>query len=110
MLIIVLTLATALIHGIVLNLRMGRLDPPFTLNALGFLALLAALFFVKVPFLAGREALLHYTYIGFTAVTIVAYFAIQGAAAFSDLLGLFTKAVEVALIAALWMHLRATRA
>ncbi len=106
--IIVLTLITAGIH-LYLNVRMGRFDPAFTANGLGYLALMVALLWPP-PFLAGmlkgREALLHYVYMGFTAVTIIAYFAIS-AEAFTDPLGLFTKAVEVLLIVALWLHLRA---
>ena len=106
--IIVLTVATAFIHGVLLNLGMGTIDPAFTLNALGYLALLAALFFVRLPFLQGREALLHYALIGFTAVTIVAYFVINQSP-FTDGLGLAAKADEVLLIVAVWLHLRASQ-
>lgn len=106
--IIVLTLITAGIH-LYLNVRMGRFDPAFTANGLGYLALMVALF-MPPPFLAGmlkgREALLHYIYMGFAAITIIAYFAIS-AQAFTDPIGLFTKADEVLLIIALWLHLRA---
>lgn len=100
-----LGLATALIH-LYLNVRMGRFDPAFTANGLGYLALLFAFFQpVKLSFLAGRERLIHYVFMGFAAVTIVAYFAVNNQP-FSDMLGLIAKAIEVLLIAALWMHLR----
>jgi hypothetical protein len=110
--IIVLTLATAFVHGVILNVPnvpLGRLDPPFTLNAVGYLALMAALFFVQVPGLEGREALLHYVYMAFAGVTIVLYFVIVGADSFSNVLGLVTKTIEVLLITALWLHLRAPK-
>jgi hypothetical protein len=105
--IILTTIATAFIHLVVLPLRMGRPDLPFILNGIGFLSLLAALFFVKVPFLAGRETLLHYAYMAFTAITLIAYFVVQGGNAFTDTLGLVTKAIEVVLLIALFLHLRA---
>ena len=103
--ILVLGLATALIH-LYLNVRMGRFDFAFTANGLGYLVLLFAFFQpVKLAFLAGRERLIHYVFMGFAALTIVAYFVINSQP-FSDMLGLTAKAVEVLLIAALWMHLQ----
>ena len=107
--IIILTLITAGIH-LYLNVRSGHFEPAFTANALGYLALMVALF-MPPPFLAGmlkgRETLLHYVYMGFTAITIIAYFVIS-AQAFTDVLGLIAKADEVLLIVALWLHLRAS--
>lgn len=103
--ILIFGLVTAVIH-LYLNVRMGQFDPAFTANGLGYLALLAAFFF-NPPFLAGREKLLHYVFIGFAAVTIVAYFVIN-AQRFTDVLGLVTKADEFLLILALWQHLRLT--
>lgn len=104
-----LTLATAGIHFALVppmaqTLGVGS-TVPFILNGGGYLVLLAALW-LKPGFLAGRERLLHYVYIGFTTVTIVAYFAVNGAASFSNPIGLVDKAIEVALIAALWFHSR----
>jgi hypothetical protein len=98
----VLTLITALIHLVLLNLG-GKILPLFILNGLGFLALLYAL--LRPPaFLKGQTSLVHYAFIGYTAVTVIAYFALQGFG-FSAL-GYFTKLVEVLLIGALWMHMR----
>jgi hypothetical protein len=99
-LIIVLTLFTAAVHGIVLNIQMGHLDALFTLNALGYLTLLGAFLF-NIP--AGMNKLVHYAFIGFTAVTIIAWAIINGD--FSDPIGVSTKATEVLLIVFLWMHL-----
>jgi len=101
--ILVLGLATALIH-LYLNVRMGRFDPAFTANGIGYLVLLAVFFkWVNLPFLQGREKIVWYVYMGYTALTIVAYFAVNSNP-FGDVLGLVDKAVEVLLIAALWLH------
>ena len=103
--ILVLGLATAFVH-LYLNVRMGRFDLPFTANGLGYLVLLFAFFQpVKLSFLAGRERLLHYVFMAFAAVTVVAYFAVS-MDPFGDVLGLLTKADELLLIGALFMHLR----
>lgn len=104
--IVVLTLATASIH-LVLSRTAGVM---FVLNGLGYIALVIALL-VKLPFLAGRERLVHYAYIGYTVVTILAWVAI-GQKSLSDPLGPIgytTKAIELLLIAALWQHLRLTQ-
>ncbi len=100
----VLTLVTAGIH-LYLSQTAGV---SFILNGLGYVALLIALL-VRLPVLAGRERWVHYAYMAFAAVTIVAYFAVNGGESFSNMLGLFTKAVEVLLILALWQHLRMTQ-
>jgi hypothetical protein len=103
--IILLTLVTAAVHGIVLNMQMGTIDPLFTLNALGYLALLGALLY---NFPAGRQKLVHYAFMAFTAVTIVAWLVINGD--FSDPVGVSTKAAEVLLIVFLWLHLKRSEA
>ena len=101
--ILILGLFTALVH-LYLNVRIGRFDPAFTGNGIVYLALLGAFFF-NPPFLRGREKLLHYVFMGFAALTIVAYFVISEQR-FTNVLGLITKADEALLIAALWMDLR----
>jgi hypothetical protein len=101
----ILTVLTALVH-LQLAFMMG-FDLVFIANGLGYLALMAALLYVKLPFLAGQERLLHYVYIGFTAVTIVAYFAVNGAGSFANPIGLADKALEACLIVALLGHLKA---
>jgi hypothetical protein len=100
--IIVLTLITALVH---LSLNLGGIDPAFLANAIGYVVLLAV--FVKwlnLGFLKGRSKLVWYVFMGFTLVTIIAYFAVNGGASFRNPVGLFTKADEVLLLIALWLH------
>lgn len=97
-LIIILTTATALIH-----LFLGfspTINPLFILNGVGYLSLLAGLYYL--PQLAAQRSLIRYALIGYAAITIVAYFIVQGADALSSPLGLTTKAIEVILIILLW--------
>ena len=108
--IIVLGLITALIHLVLLNLgflrQTGRPDLLFTLNGLGYLGLLGV-FILNPKFLAGQRQAFHYVFIGFAAVTIVAFLAMGGTGfggrPFNPL-GWLTKADEVLLILALWQH------
>ncbi|MCW1966638.1 MAG: hypothetical protein KIH69_000795 [Anaerolineae bacterium] len=101
-LILILGFATALIH-LYLNVRLGRFDVAFTLNGLGYLALLAAMF-GNLSFTHGRSTLVHYVFMAFTAVTILAWFALSGN--FGDSLAVVDKVIEVALIVCLWLHLK----
>lgn len=96
-----LTLFTATIHLVVLNRQ--ELHPEFLLNGLGYLGLLGALWF---RFPAGQQRLLHYAYMAFALVTIIAYFVVNGSEGFASVLGLSTKAVEVLLIIFLWLDLK----
>jgi hypothetical protein len=86
-----------------LNIRLGRLDIAFTLNGLGYLALLAAMF-GNLSFLHGRSTLIHYTFMGFTAITILAWFALGGD--FGDALAVIDKLIEIVLLVCLWLHLK----
>ena len=101
--VIVLTVLTALLH---LVLGMGffqdMLGKLFVLNGLGYLALLAALYFL--PQFAGQRSLVRWALMAFTAVTIVAWLVMNGD--FSDMTGLATKAIEVALIVVLYLDSR----
>ena len=101
----VLTIATAVIH-FYLNFNTGSFEfqPMFTLNGLGYLGLLGALL-LNLPFLAGRERLLHYGFMGYTAVTILAWIILGDK---TYVLGYIAKADEILLILALWQHLRLT--
>ncbi len=105
----ILTVLTAGIHLLLVFAAAGQGDMTtvvmFSLNGLGYLALLAALL-LNLPMLAGRERLVHYAFIAYTAVTIVGYFAVNGAGSFSNPIGLFDKLVEILLVAALWLHLQ----
>ena len=101
MLIIVLTVVTAVIHLILgAGFLPDTLAIAFVLNGLGYLALLAGIYFI--PQMAAQAAMLKKVLLGFTAVTIVLYFVMNGGAAFSNIMGLVDKVVEVALVAVLW--------
>ncbi|HSB90988.1 MAG TPA: hypothetical protein VLD63_13305 [Anaerolineales bacterium] len=97
----VLGLITAFVHGVLLNMSMGKVDVLFTLNALGYLALVAAFFF-NPSIVSGRRRLLSYAFMAFTAVTIVAWVAIGQRSS----LGYLTKVDELLLIVALALNLK----
>lgn len=96
-----LTVFTAAIHLVVLNRQ--EIHPEFVLNGLGYLGLLGALWF---RFPSGQQRLLHYAYMAFALVTIVAYFVVNGTEGFASIFGLATKAAEVLLVVFLWMNLQ----
>jgi hypothetical protein len=104
--IILLTLATAFIHLVLLNIMMrqftGSIDPLFTLNGLGYLALLAALY-LPLPVVRDNRQLVRYALMGFTALTIVAWIFLGQP---SSPLGYVTKLIEVALIVLLFIESR----
>lgn len=91
--VIVLTVLTGVIH-------LALLNPLMILNGLGYLALLAALYFL--PQTAAQRPTIRYVLMGYTAVTIVGYFVLQGGAAFSNPIGLADKVIEVGLLVSLW--------
>lgn len=93
--IIGLTLVTAIIHlflpGII-----------FKLNTLGYLGLLAA-YFLVIPGLGFlKREWVRWAFMGYAAITIVAYFVSWGLDGFFQPVGIFTKLVELALIFFLW--------
>jgi hypothetical protein len=100
--ILVLGLATALIHLILLNISLGKVDLLFTLNGLAYLALLAA-YFLPLPFAKDNHGLVRWALMGFTALTIIAW-AILGRP--YTTLGYLTKLIELGLIVFLWMDKR----
>ena len=110
--ILVTGLLTAFVHLIVLNVIIfsteGHLDLLFSLNGLGYLTLLGMFFFAP-QFVEEQWDFFHFVFIGFAAVTIIAFF-ILGGTGFGgtevDPLGYATKIDEVILIASLWMHRR----
>lgn len=95
-----LTAATAVIH---LLLGLGDLGHflgiMMLLNGLGYLGLLAA-YFLQIPALPLKRAQVRWLLMGFAAVTIVAYFAMNLSTL--SALGLITKAIEAILIFMLW--------
>lgn len=97
--VIVLTVLTGLIH-----LGIGLSAPSelalMLVNGLGYLALLAALYFL--PQTAAQRPTIRYVLMGYTAVTIVGYFVLQRGEAFSNYLGLVDKVIEVGLLVSLW--------
>ena len=100
--ILVTGLITALVHLVVLSVQIGEPSPLFIVNGLGYLALLAAFTF-RPAFMCGRSNLLHYAFIAYTALTILAW--IPGGS--RTLTGFATKLDELILVYALLAHLRA---
>jgi hypothetical protein len=103
--IVVLTLITAAVHLIILNIQMGSIDLLFTLNGLGYLALLAA-YFLPVPVAKNNRSLVRWVYMGFTLLTILAWVAMGVKSGSGATLGYITKIVEVALVVLLWLDRR----
>lgn len=99
--IIVLTLATALIHFTLLFP-----DPMFIMNALGYLTLLVA-YFLPVALFRKYHALIRWLYIAFALVTIVAWLLIGDKSWPGGALGYVTKTIEVLLVFFLWSDRRA---
>lgn len=97
--IIVLALVAALVHLVVLNMLMGKIDLLFTLNGLGYLALLAAYF---LPQLRSMRGLVRWALIGYTLVTIAAWIFMGE----RDFIGYTTKLAEAGLIALLLIDAR----
>jgi len=95
--IIILTLATAIIH---LTLVHSLMDIAFILNGLGYLALLAALY-LPIPLFAGRRSLVRFALMGFAALTIIAWIAIGDKTWW---LGYVAKVIEIVLIILLWLE------
>ena len=98
----ILTLATGLVHLVVLNILLGKIDPLFTLNGLAYLALLAALV-LPVPALRANRKLVKYALMGFAAVTILAWIFLGQP---YTTLGYVTKLIEIALIVLLFIDTR----
>lgn len=71
-LIVILTLAAAVIHFL-LNFLMGQFDVMFTLNGLGYLTLLSALY-LDVPYARDHRRLARFALMGFTLITLIAWF------------------------------------
>ena len=98
--IILLTIATALIH-LWLGLGGPGLDIMFTLNGLGYLTL-AVVGYVPLAPLAKYQTLARWALVAFTAVTIIGWVLIGQRIA----LGYITKVIEVVLIILVVLDLR----
>jgi len=107
--IFLLTLVTAAVHLIILNIQMvnlkGSIDPLFTLNGFGYLVLLAA-YFLPIPLAKNNRSLVRWVYIGFTLLTILAWVVMGVKSGPGALFGYTTKIVEVALVVLLWLDRR----
>ena len=100
-----LIVATALIH-LVLALAFGfdTFSVVFILNGLGYLALGAALYLL--PQFAGQRSTIRWILIGFTAVTIIGYFAANWPDIWGPI-GVVDKIIEIVLIVLLFQETRA---
>jgi hypothetical protein len=98
--IILLTLATALIH-----ISLLFPDPLFIMNGLGYLALLAA-YFLPMPWLREKRGLIRWIFIGYTLVTIIAWVFIGDKSWPGGAIGYVTKAIEVVLVILLYIDSR----
>lgn len=101
--IIALTVVTAGIH-LYLGISSGL--PPFVLNGLGYLTLLAALC-LPIPQLSPYQNAIRWLLIGFAALTIVLWLVITGGN--STAIGYIDKIVEVLLIVLLVAESRASK-
>lgn len=95
--IILLTLATAIIH-LALGISFG--DTLFILNGIGFLGLLAVLY---LPQLRSYQNYARWALMAFAAVTVLAWVVITGFD-LSSTLGVITKLIEIALIVCLFLE------
>lgn len=96
--IIVLTVLTALVH---LGLFFSSGSVIMLLNFLGYLGLLT-LYFVKFDFLPLKREWIRWAFMAYTVITILAYFASWGAKSFESPMGIVTKIIEVVLLVMLW--------
>lgn len=105
--IVLLTLATALIHIFLgvsswgTNTMMGAI---FILDGVGYIVIVSLLYF------SGRvgrgRTTMRWILIAYAFLTVVLYFVFNGAGAFSNILGLITKGIEVLLIVLLLVDRR----
>jgi hypothetical protein len=92
-----------------LFMLMGLLPILFVLNAAGYLILLV-LAAVPLPYFRDRPALSHWLLIGYTALTFVLYFVMNGLGSFlGNPMAIMAKAAELLLIVVTSLHLRAVR-
>jgi hypothetical protein len=107
--ILILGLITAIVHLVVLNIffiqDLGRPDLLFTLNGLGYLALTAVYYF-QFTFLARVQRLVPWAFIAFAAITILAWYFMNG---LRSPLGWLTKLDELVLIIVLFLDMQASR-
>jgi hypothetical protein len=96
-----LTMATALIHIVLGIMSGGTFLVIFLLNGLGYLGLLAALYFL--PQMAAQRSLVRWALLAFTAVTFLLYFVFNWPDIWSPM-GLIDKVIELLLLILLWQE------
>jgi hypothetical protein len=115
--VIILVLATAILHFAAAFDKIlfpdGTPDPLFTLNGLGYLALLGA-YYLPISFFQQRHKLVWQVLFGYVILTIVAWLVIwvgmnvvaQGVPFFShdSIYGVPAKIIEVILLSLLWQE------
>ena len=96
-----LAIATGIIHLILAILSRGDslFLILFLLNGLGFIALVAALYFM--PQMADQRGMVRWALLGFTAVTFVLYFVFNWPQVLNPI-GVVDKLIELALMVLLW--------
>ena len=97
--IIVLALATALIHLVLWTREPGFLFM-FLLNAIGYTALVIAYYFPPIAFLKNNRRLVRYAFIAYTLVTIVGWVVMGERSA----IGYIDKAIEAVLVVLLFLE------
>lgn len=106
--IIVLTFATGLIHLTLGVTQLGQDDSflpiAFILNSVTYIGLVIGIYFIGA--LRPYQRTLKWLLAALAAVTIVLYFVFNGAGGLSSPIGLVTKAIEVALIVAIFISNR----
>ena len=101
--IVLLTVATAIIHIVLAIPSPAPMNIIFFLNGLGYLALVAGLYLV--PQLDNMHTVIRWVLVGYAAVTIILFFVFNAETGYGPL-GLITKAIEVVLIILLIMDSR----
>lgn len=96
-----LTVVTAVIHVVLGIISGGSFMVIFLLNGLGYLALLAGLYFL--PQLAGQRAMVRWAFLAFTAVTFILYFVFNWPEIWNPM-GIVDKLVELVLMILLFQE------
>lgn len=102
--ILLLTVATAVIHLILGIGSGGSFGLIFILNFIGYLALWAATY-APIDALAGYRSMARWLFIIYTIITIILFFVFNADTGYGTL-GLITKAIEVVLVILLFMDNR----
>ncbi len=108
--ILILGLITAIVHLVVLNIffiqDLGRPDLLFTLNGLRLFSPSRRPVYFQFTFLARVQRLVPWAFIAFAAITILAWYFMNG---LRSPLGWLTKLDELVLIIVLFLDMQASR-